>query len=79
MELLVILKAVKKTDVREDNLDVDVMTEEMAEMGSNEQTGDDNCRNDDAILEEQAREGEEIDGSVFVRVSCCYVFTTCHN
>lgn len=82
-----ILKAVKKTDTREDDLDIDVMTEEMAEeIGGNEQSGGGNNNddgNDDAIPAEQAREGEEIDGSVFVRVGCrchvTHVSTACRN
>lgn len=68
-DLLVGLKAVKKTDVREDDIDLGDLTEEMAEeigfgTGNDEDGGV-------AVSPEQEQENEvEIDGSVFAKVRC---------
>lgn len=67
MELLVVLKVVKKAEVQEDNIDVGDLTEEMAEAIGAEDIGADN--NDDVVLARQEKEGEEFDGSVFAKVS----------
>lgn len=67
LELLVVLKVVKKTDVREDIIDIGDLTEEEAEeIGADDFAESE--KDDEAVLDEQAREGEEIDGSVFAKV-----------
>lgn len=65
---LVVLKAVKKADMRDDDLDTEELTEQMAEeIGAELFEGV--AADDDEILREQAHEGEEIDGSIFAKVS----------
>lgn len=75
-DLFVILKVVKKTNMREDDLDVGNLTEEMAEEIGNDLFSVDS-KDDEIVLREQAREGEEIDASVFAKVSC-HVSQCCH-
>jgi len=63
-ELLVVLKAVKKTDVREDDIDIGDLTEEMAEeIGAEDGGGD----GDDNEL--VGHEGADFDGSIFAKAS----------
>ena len=65
LDLLLVLKVVKKTDVREDQLDVEELTEELAEL-----VGGDGEENVDSVVsaEQEAAGGDEFDASPFVKV-----------
>jgi hypothetical protein len=76
LELLVMFKAVKKTDVRDNIVDVAGLTEEEAELIGAE-TFTENEKDNNTVLYEQAHEGEEIDSSVFAKVRCHMSQTRC--
>jgi len=75
MELLVRLKAVKKCDVRNDDIDLAPLTEELAEAVASD--FDEGKKTDDQIVEEQRNEdGDDVLASMVGQV--CHNVTSHH-